>query len=911
MNSKRFFNTPGLTGFTASLLSVAISGAVQAQEEAPPPAAPPVMEELLVTGGRLISGAEQLSIERQDRAVATDFIGSEQIGRIGDSTVAVALTRVPGVTLIENKFVFVRGLGERYSNTLLNDAAIPSPDLTRSVIPLDIFPTSIVDSLAVQKVPSANKPAAFGGGSVNIRTRGIPDQFVFSVEVGSGFNSQTESVNKYTGGDDDSLGKDDGTRALPGEISQAINQFRGDLTSGSIRNTLDIDNAEAQQINRSLATEFNRNLTLREDGSPDPDMDFDITLGNVFSLPKGMEFGFLASVSYSNEWRQVDVRERRANDAQQRTFEDETTQSVDLTGNFNAGLRLNPENTITVGRMFLRNTDDEVSVRDNFNANFRLEDGRGFRDTQFRYEERLLKVDQIKGEHELGWDTFDLLGLSERFEFLRGTTFNWYFSDSEASTDLPNEVEISENITVDPQTLEVLSRRTAAGGRDIAEQKFSDLRDDLDSSGWSLAVPFELANWSVELSGGADYWQKSRRFQELVFSLRRSGATALEGDGDGDIGAALSDENILDPANGFILDNDTNNVSSNIAAQKVNAAFGQLDVTWDQTLRLVVGTRWEDYQQLNLPWNPIKFDGSQIPGIDNLDSEALADFFRDATFAEDDFFASAAFTWMVKDFWAEDFQLRASFGESVVRPDLREISVASFFDPLTDISVTGNPDLVPSAIDNFDLRAEWFFSGGDNLTVSAFYKDISDPIEQFERAATDDNIAAEIVNADQAEVYGVELEFLKRLGSFSPALDSLFVQGNFTLMNQELIVGDRADSPTNNKRDIQGASDTVANVILGFDSPNTKHAATLSYNVFSERLFTAGRNGVQDSFEQPFNSLNATYSYFPTDNFSIKFKVQNLLDESLEVDKPTAEGDVTIIERERGQDFSLSVKYQF
>jgi len=103
----------------------------------------------------------------------------------------------------------------------------------------------------------------------------------------------------------------------------------------------------------------------------------------------------------------------------------------------------------------------------------------------------------------------------------------------------------------------------------------------------------------------------------------------------------------------------------------------------------------------------------------------------------------------------------------------------------------------------------------------------------------------------------------------------------------------------------------VANVILGFDSPDSKHAATLSYNVFSERLFTAGRNGVQDSFEQPFNSLNATYSYFPTDNFSIKFKVQNLLDESLEVDKPTEGGDVTIIERERGQDFSLSVKYQF
>ena len=186
MNSKQFSTQLVRAGFSISLLSALISASAVAQDDdsaptQPPVMAPPVMEELLVTGGRLMSGAESLAVERQEAAVATDLLGADQISRIGDSTVALALTRVPGVTLVDGKFVFVRGLGERYSNTTLNGAMVPSPDLSRNVLPLDIIPTSIVDSLAIQKVPSADKPAAFGGGSVDIRTTSIPDDILFNI----------------------------------------------------------------------------------------------------------------------------------------------------------------------------------------------------------------------------------------------------------------------------------------------------------------------------------------------------------------------------------------------------------------------------------------------------------------------------------------------------------------------------------------------------------------------------------------------------------------------------------------------------------------------------------------------------------------------------------------------------------
>ena len=145
------------------------------------PTAPTADEEIVVLG-RLLNSAQRLMDERQNDEVVADVMGDETIARTGDSTVAVALRRMPGLTLVNDKFIYVRGLGERYSSTLLNGATVPSPDLTRNVVPLDVFPTSIVESLRVQKSYSADMPAAFGGGAVDIRTKGIPSHFTYSLE---------------------------------------------------------------------------------------------------------------------------------------------------------------------------------------------------------------------------------------------------------------------------------------------------------------------------------------------------------------------------------------------------------------------------------------------------------------------------------------------------------------------------------------------------------------------------------------------------------------------------------------------------------------------------------------------------------------------------------------------------------
>lgn len=234
-----------------------------AQEQPAPPSStsqsvsnsPP--EEVVVVG-RSLSASEGLVQERIEDASVVDTLGAEAIGRLGDSTVAASLRRIPGLSLVSDKFVYIRGLGERYSATSLNGSDIPSPDLTRNVIPLDIFPTSVVESIRVQKAWSPDLPANFGGGSVNIRSKGIPEKFELNFEVSSGTNTETSGkVLTYAGGSDDDLGSDDGTRELSRGILSAINQYQGDIGVQNIltfmqRADSSATLADAQAVNRSL-----------------------------------------------------------------------------------------------------------------------------------------------------------------------------------------------------------------------------------------------------------------------------------------------------------------------------------------------------------------------------------------------------------------------------------------------------------------------------------------------------------------------------------------------------------------------------------------------------------------------------------------------------------------------------------
>lgn len=871
------------------------------------------IEELVVLG-RFIDSSQQLVNERMSDAFAADLLGADTIARLGDSTVGAALRRVPGITLVQDKFVYIRGLGERYTQTTLNGAQIPSPDLTRNVIPLDVFPTSIVQSLRVQKSYSPDLSANFGGGSVDIRTKGIPDSFTTRLEIGSGMNSENPGkINSYKGGSDDRLGSDDGTRALSPTILNAVNVYQGDPSVNSILNFMQRQDPsatlfDAQTANRNLALALNRDVSLRTE-SVGPDVKLRGSIGNRFDVGASTQLGFNIGGSY-----QTDARWRRTRTAvfvtpeEQNGVREEATQSVNIAGTLNLGASFLGEHEISSTTLFLRNTDDETEVFDFFNENRVKSSGQGFRDYRQEFEERNMTTNQVKGTHYLGAETREALPfLGKMLKWVpEETHIDWFWSDSTAKTDIPNRVVISSETLTDPATGAVMSE-TVRLTSSAADYRFTDLDDEVLNYGWSATLPWTKNNHYVEFSGGFDHGQKARTYYQAQFSLGylNVGDPAVLA---GSLDEVFSDANIMASTTGaggnqtfinnIVFDRQGSNSNSYLAATMTDAAWGKFDWTWNETWRLAAGARWEDYRQLAVSWNPFGFSEDDPQVTTDVATLELG------SFAQDKVYPSASFTYM-GDLWADTFQLRLAYSQTAVRPDLREITDSSYIDPITGDLIRGNPGIVPADVDNIDVRAEWYFDSGDNLTVTLFHKDISNPIEFFEIPAADTTIAREVVNAESATLSGIEIEGLKDLGFLGGFFDTMFLQANLTVQDSELVAGGNANSPTNPKRTLSGASDYVANVMLGYDAPNDRHTASVIYNVFGERLFVAGRNGAPDGFEQPFHSLDFTYFWYPTERMTVKLLAQNILGSTIDIER---EG-VVVFEEEPGTTFAIAFSW--
>ncbi len=879
----------------------------QAQDTQAADGAEPVVLEDVLVSGRQRSAADEILQERMDSAVVADLVSIEQITRVGDSTVSMALRRLPGVTLVGDQFIYIRGLGERYSSTTVNGAYVPSPDLTRNVIPMDLFPAEIVDSISIQKGYTADQSAAFGGGNVDIRTRSIPSDFVFNVQFGIGTNSENSDDGlTYPGGSDDGLGTDDGTRALPSEIEDAIQDFRGNISQTSILSNLLLDGEfhsleEAQQINRELATSLYRDVDFQSK-SVEPDKSIEISAGNSWYLGDGEQWkvGVLALGDYSDSWRN---RERVVRSVTNPVddFDEQlrTTNQVVLTGSLGLGIDFADEHRVEATGIFLRNTEDEASLTLGQNFNFQRASGDRLRNYRIRFEERELELIQFRGSHTVGAATIDILG--DWLGFAEDVGVDWYYSDAKATTDIPSEILFSARDLIDPATGDLIST-SLRSSLSAAEYRFTDLEDTATSYGGRFTLPFAPGSNKVEISGGYDYYEKGRGYIQTQLQMGTTAAAAapvLVGTP----GQVFTDANILDPLNEFGLTIGGIGTESYLAGETADAVWGEIDATFNDRWRVTAGLRWEDFARLAVPVNPLEFDSDigiiTVPD-DELDELATTD---------DTYYPSLAFTLMQPGFWADDFQLRFGWSETVARPDLREISDATYIDPLTEARIRGNPDLDDSNLSNYDLRAEWFFGSGDNLTVSLFYKDIDSPIETVEAAGTDDNIALTFINAESAEISGIEFEGLKGLGFLSGEgwTKAYFVSGNVTVSDSEITIGDAALNLTNNKRPMTQHSDLVVNFQLGYDSPNAMHSASLAYNMYSDRIFFAGRGGADDAEEQAFNSLDFIYSFHPTEKMTLKLRLQNLLDEDTVIEQ----GGVDVLTQNVGITAKLDFGYRF
>lgn len=841
--------------------------------------------ERIQVSGRLMSSAAITAAERREQSQVADLMDAEMIGRIGDSNVGDALKRITGLTLVDNKFIYVRGLGERYSSTLLNGAIVPTPDPTRNVVPLDMFPTGIIDSLVVQKSYSVDQPASFGGGGVNIRTLSLPRERVFELQVGTGMNSlNSDNGLTYSGGGNDWRGRDDGTRGLPTAISDALDTY-GSLNTIAIARQLGPLSAEtlaqAETINRELGTAFNRNMDIRS-ASVDPDFDASLTFGDRIEINDKWTVGAVASVAYDRSSKNIDEQERyysitRGTDLTPLVRYDDisgTEYSTQISGIFNVGIEYDRTHKLEASSIYLLDTADEIKLKVGDTIETINEPNRENMDYSVRYEERTLVANQVRGQH--------------RFDWLWDLGVNWQWTDAKARRYAPGEMEYRyvRNTRPDGTTTAALRRSDNA-----VQYIFNDMQDNTENASVDLRLPLDLNSWTVELQGGYNYFERARhsRADRFKFDSRGFNNTELQGS----FSEIFSDANILNPSKGFAISDVTAQADDYVAAQQLDAYYFAVDALYDYTWRFTLGARYEDFRQIALPLSP---STGQVIG--DPASYALLD---------DDWYPSAAVTWL----FHPDMQLRFAASQSVVRPDLREVTPVLYVDPLTDFNVIGFRDLVSSKLTNLDVRWEWYLLSGSSLSVGAFYKDIDAPIETVEIMGSDGNLLVSFRNAEQGKVYGVEAEFVRRLGglwSTAPDwLDQFFVAGNVTLSDSEITIQPLGESNiTNRQRRMSGHSEYVVNTQLGYDSANERHSATLSYNVFGPRITFAGVDGKDDAYEQPFHSVDMTYSYYPTERLSVKLSAKNLLGEKTEI---LQQGQI-LQGRDPGTSIGLSLSYR-
>lgn len=793
-----------------------------------------------------ISGSlSSVTALRRESTAVTDVLSAEQISRTGDSDAGSALKRVTGLTLVDGQFIYVRGLGERYSSVLLNGAFLPSPDPTRRVIPMSLFPTSVIEQIVIQKTADASMPGDFGGGTVQLGTVSYPDSFLFKLGVSSGYN--TRSTEKkgltYPGGERDWSGYDDGSRDVPdllasrianGEFLRIANIFNPDGVSP--------EELEALGEEVALASSYEtieKTLPL--------DRGFSASLGNKWQPMDGLEAGILAGVRYSDQWRlSQELRQsfrfsKLGLQPKDALLVDITSRSIDLSGFLNAGVTSERFGRVGLNLMLFRQSEDETRLSQG------EEDSQSLQRYRLQWTENELLAGQLFGHHQVP---------------LIDTEISWQWTEGEAHRDDPNTREWRRDD--DYFDGEFLYSRRA----DSNSQSWTQVRDDLANGSLSLKQPLPaLGPLSVVLLAGAAELERNRDSTIRTFGF--SGRVPLSA-------ASLGQEDLLSEefiaANRLRFSESTTPTDNYSAEQRLESLYAQTEVSlWDR-VSLIAGMREEKNFQKVISNNLT--DPTAPPTVGLID--------------ETDQLWSGTLTGQLTD----KLQARVGFAQTLSRPDFREISPSPFLDPLIDLRTVGNPDLKVASIENYDARLEYYFNTIDSVSVAYFKKDLTNPIERITSSGGSGTVIT-LQNALGASVEGFEIDFYRSLGFINDwvwldqlrlgwitelGLERFYLAANYAEITSEVSIDPDASNSTNTDRPLQGASPWVVNAQLGYESDSGHIKWTLAYNEFGKRISRAGTLGQPDIYEQPFAQLDFNFSYQLTDRLSLGLDAGNLLD---------------------------------
>lgn len=825
-----------------------------------------VLDDLVVTAPHIEGGLAALVAERRESASVDEVIGAQEMSRSGDGDAAGALKRVTGITVIGGRYVYVRGMGERYSSTLLNGQAIPSPEPERRVIPLDLFSTDVLESVVIQKTPSPDAPGEFGGGVVQLRTKGFPDALELSASVSTGLLSTAtfQARPTYRGGARDWLGMDDGTRALPGPIRAGSPLREGNLFEPGYTRE------ELADLARLLPATYNV-----DDASLPPNLGLGLAAGNSYRV-RGMRAGFLLSTSYSNEQEFTEEISRRY------VVSDTAAGGLELNNDFrvrDAGHTISSSTILVAGvqpaaghdvratTLLLRITDDETGISTGRSDDF----GRDIQQFRLQWVERQLLTQQLAGEHLL--------------RGLGGGTASWRYAFSRATRAEPDRREYfysDEALTpgVDPHDFQISAR--PAGNQRI----WSDLDDRIHDLGFDLGQP--LTVWGgreATVKLGASMLARERRADTIRLTLRAPRMLTAEErrQRPDDLWA----EENLSADTGWILEDTTQPTDAYSAEQGLQAGYVMATVPLRASVELTGGVRVERSRQRVVTFSP--FSLTETPLVAELDDL--------------DVLPSLAARWTL----SEALILRGSLGRSVTRPDFRELSRSQYRDVITATRFTGNPALVRGTIAHADLRAEYYFSTDEVVSLAAFVKSFADPIEQIDLGGVDRTVSWD--NAESATNAGLELDGRRRLDLLGERFENFFVAGNLAVIRSQVDLGeDGAGVSTSRQRALQGQSPYALNLQVGYDDPGPRRfSAVALYNVAGPRIRDVGRLGTPDVFEEPVHQLDLVYGQALGGGLRLKLKAANLLDQAVTF----TQADRVVRQYKRGRAFGVSLSWSY
>lgn len=800
-------------------------------------------------------GSVSAALNEQRTAVGVmSATTAEQIARSPDSDAAQAVQRVSGVTVRDGKHVFVRGLGERYTTTSLNGARLPSPEPEKKTVPLDLFPSNLLEAITTSKTFTPDQPGDFSGAQVNLRTRSFPAQRMMQVSLASGVNTQatgrTMPAPHTTGSEWLALAASD--RQLPVSFTGATRFV--DLTARDVNGLI-----------RSLP----RNWTAGE-GTGAPPISLSGSVGGEDEL-LGRRIGYIGSLTYSRsqEAREDVFKARSVARDQQGTpqsynaFRGRSGQSSVLWGGLlNFSTYLGEGTRLELNNTFDRTADNEAHTDWGTLEEFEAQVD-SVRRTSLRYVERSIRSNQLRGEHLLG-----------------GTNkLAWSVTSSGVTRDEPDRADIAYGYEFSP-----MGERLPLAWLGFIPEAAKRTRSELDESVWNANADYTLsvgpADRQTSFKVGGAYRATTRHAVSASFNVR---AISLD-----PAARAATPEQLF---YGEYTAGDARRITlepnsaggSYTADDRVAAGFVMAELPLGSRLRLIGGARLEQWT-LDMQVEPT--------------NRQLLNIARENT----DILPALALNARLND----QHTVRLSATQTLARPEYRELAPVSYRDMLGDREVFGDSSLVRTLVRNYDLRWEWYPQLDEVVSAGVFAKHFDRPIEPIDVATTGASQLS-FINAESAFNYGVEFELRKNLGFIGESLDPFGFFTNITLMKSSINTSNSSLSAlTRDERPMVGQAPYVINAGVSYTGQEGTTSATLLYNVVGERIAAAAVQPINvDTYERPRHLLDFSLRFRLLDNLNGKFDAKNLLDSAHE----ELQGEVVRYRYRTGRSFSAGLSW--